>query len=375
MVAAAGRAAGALDHRPEHRRLARQACQAVAGRIAHRMGLQYLQILDRLRNRRDAAHLAVAIQRQHRRQILIRLARRDPHHFLVIRRDTQQPLGQRRMTVIQYNLLQVRQLVPLAAARPVGQTAASQPVGIRHPPVRQHMVRRQRHRVEDSILRRQPFRQRQIMLQHLLDRQQHHLQRHRRQIGLLGRHQRHNILQLAAEENRRRSRIAVLPVLHPHLRPENEERRLMLIGDRDARCADILLRQPRPFHLARRLLKKRQRVVLQRVALVVEQQQADAVHVEMALHLAVQFLKEIQRRAVPLAASRQLLPGKLHRRLERIAGNAPGPAAPPRLGHPRMDIGVDRTVIDEPPVILLQFFFAPPLTNHNVFALSFRYIF
>ena len=284
MMLVAGDARRLFAHALERRAAADHRLQAVFRRVARRMRDERPKILDRHRDDDDRLHrlLLVALERYDRRDVLIRLRGRDPRDLLVIGRHAAKALVDRRMLVVQDHVVEVEAAARLmlllrADAR---EPLLAELVRIGDLAARQHMVDRERRRVEDGLLRLDAHRLRQMRLERRLHREQQGDHGILRQLDLLHRDERDEILAFPVDLHGRRAGVAELALLHPHLRAEHPERCLMLIGHADARRADLLDADARALDLARRHLVERQAVALEHDAVRVDEQEREIVLLE-----------------------------------------------------------------------------------------------
>ena len=160
----------------------------------------------------------------------------------------------------------------------------------------------------------------------------------------------------------------------PHFRSEHEERHIVFPGDGNAARADIFFEDAHAHDIFNDPLEERHGIVLDDIALVVDEEHAQVVHVEVLLALLVQAVHIAHDELVRLLVFLNLLAAQFVDFRHRLVGQVHGAAALPRLRHPGMDIGIDNAVFHELVVVCGQFFLIPLLTNHfnlSLFHLNF----
>ncbi len=170
---------------------------------------------------------------------------------------------------------------------------------------------------------------------------------------------------LARHIDGRRAGISGMAFPDPHLRPEHQERHIVGPGHADAGCTHILLQDPHALDVLDAPLEEGQGIVLQYIAVLIHQQHAQVVGVEVLLVLVEQAVHILHHIFVPFQGLLQLLgtqpyPVGRHGLMVQFPCFAPAPG----LSHPRMDVGVDDPLVDELIVIAGQLFLIASFPNH-----------
>ena len=338
---------------------------------------EHSKILNGHGNGHDAIDLARhrAFDRYDSRDVLIRLRLCDPCDLLVVAGRAAESLIDRRVTIIQNDIVEVRQTARRLIARSdARETLQSQAIRVSDLTARQDMIDGKRRGIQDRLLRLQSEVTRQGGLKRTRDDQKlsdDGILRHELRIV---HNDVHEIAQFAADEDGRCTGIAFVRRLAPNLRPEDPKRHMLLLRYADARSADLFDAKARAFDLTGRQTHEGQRAALQDERLSVEQQEAQAVTRKELLHALRQLQKAVDGRSMPLLQCTEILCRKHALRLRPHRRHVEPPALTPRLGHPRMHVDVDFTFVAKPlvirlklpPAALLPYHISPP-SQPNVF--------
>ena len=157
---------------------------------------------------------------------------------------------------------------------------------------------------------------------------------------------------------------------YPHLRPEHQERNIVFPGDADTGCPYIALQYAHPLDIVNDPLEKRHGVVLDHVALIVNQQHAQVMGIKMLFVLFVQPVHIFHNLGMGLLMLDDLFPCQTVDFGHRFMGQVQGPAALPGFRHPRVHVGIDDPFFHKFIVIGCQLFLISFFTNHRRFPLS-----
>ena len=358
VVLVLGHAGGLRADARKRRAFANHRVEAVLRRVARSMRDERAQVLDGHRDdddRLDSA-VSIALERHDRRDVLIRLLRRDPRDFFIVRRHAVEALVDRRVLIVHDDIVEVRRV--LLVIRPLGADAlkarVAELIGIGDLASWHDVIDRKRCRVEDCLLGLDADRFREMCLERVLHRQEQRddgILRHRH---LLHRDERDDVVELAVDLDGCRAGIAELALLDPHLRAEHPERRLMRISNADARSADILDADAHALDLARRHLIERQRIALEHAAFRIDEQQREIVLLEEFADVLADTAEVVDRILVLRLERGKLLLWQFARHIHLLRADAELPALHPRLRHPRMDIRVEYPLFYELAIIALE---------------------
>ena len=332
------------------------AVQAVPGTVPGGMGDGGLQVLDGHGDDHHAVHLASGLHRQYAGHIFIGTVLGDPGDFLAQGALAGQAFLDRDVLIVQEHLIQ-----PLAAFQPFPAVG----VGIAQAAVLVHPVHGSRDFLGNQATHL-PVRQHgQEVLHRILHGHEQAQQDVIGQILLVQGKQGQDVPALACHVDGGRAGIPGMAVPDPHFRPEHQERHIVGPCHTNAGGTHVLLQDPHALDILDAPLEEGQGVVLQHIAFLIHQQHAQVVGVEVLFVLFEQTVHILHHILVPFQGLLQVLEAQTHPMgrhglVVQFSRFTPVPG----LSHPRMDIGIDDSLIDEFIVIAGQLFLIASFPNH-----------
>ena len=246
------------------------------------------------------------------------------------------------MAVIQHHIAELcaKALAVLAADADFFQPLHAQLVGISHLGALLHMVYRKGYHIQDCLLSHQPRLLLDVVLQAVAQGFQH---RHHRLLGhVLIVHAYHgdDVAHLLVHENRCRAGIALMGILHPHLRAKKPEGLLQIISHADAAGADFLHAHPDALDFPRRHLIEGHGIALENDTFLIQEQQADIVFLEKIPQVVGQVPQVADGFLVQPLPGSKILPGQPVVRMNPVCRRTVGTAFRPGSSHLRIYVGV-----------------------------------
>ena len=318
--------------------------EAVLGSKARSMSHHRPQILYGHGNCHYAAHsiLTVTLKGNHSSNILISLAGSNPGHLPVVAEHPLKAGINRCVAVIQHHIAELcaKALVVLAADADFFQPLHAQLVGISHLGALLHMVYRKGYHIQDCLLSLQPGLLLDIVLQAVAQGFQHCHHRLLRHILIVHAHHGDDIAHLLVHENRCRAGVALMGILHPHLRAKKPEGLLQVVCHADTAGADFLHAHPDTLDFPRRHLIKGHGIALEDNTFLVQKQQADIVFLEKIPQVVGQVPQVADGFLVQPLPGSKILPGQPVVRMNPVCRRTVGTAFRPGSSHLRIYVGV-----------------------------------
>ena len=157
---------------------------------------------------------------------------------------------------------------------------------------------------------------------------------------------------------------------YPHLRPEHQERHVVFPGDADTGCPDVALQYAHPLDVVNDALEKGHGIILDHIALVVDQQHTQVMGIKMLFVLFVQPVHVFHNLGMGFLVFDDLFPGQAVDFGHRFMGQVEILTALPGFRHPWVYVGIDDPLVHKFIVIGRQFFLISLFTNHRKFPLS-----
>ena len=342
------------------------AVQAVPAAVTGGVGNGSFQVLNRHGQDDSPFHIIANLHRQCRRYIFIGPVLGDPGNFPAIDRFSGQGLPYRDMFIIQEYICQ--------SVFPV-QTFFAFFVTILYLFFPVQPVHADRQLVHDHLLHIPVDQHLQMPFHGVFHGQQQRQQQVIGQFPLIHGAERQNIANFPLHADRGAAGIPIMAFPDPHLRPEHQKRHIVLPGNAYAGSPYVAFQYPHPLDIFNDTLEKRHGIILDHIALVIDQQHTQVMGIKMLFVLFIQPVHIFHNMGVCFLMFDDLFPGKTVDPGHHFVRQVKGPAALPGFCHPGMYIGIDDTVIHELIVVHRQFFFISFFTNHHRCPLSLFYLF
>ena len=333
------------------------AVQTVPGAVPGGMGDGGLQVFDGHGDDHHTVHLPPGLHRQHAGHIFIGPVLGDPGDFPPDGALPGQPFLDGDVLIVQEHFIQ-----PVLPFHPLPAIA----VGIPQGSVRVHPVDGGGDLFGDQAADLPVGQHGQEVLHGIFHGHEQAQQDVIGQIVLVQREQGQDIPALAGHIDGSRAGIPGMAFPDPHFRAEHQEGHIVAPGHTDAGSTHILLQDPHALDILDAPLEKGQGIVLQYIPVLIHQQHAQVVRIEILfvlfkepVHILHHILMDFQ--GLFQLLGRQAHPVGRHGLMVQFPCFAPAPG----LRYPRMDVGVYNALLHEFVVVAGQFFLIASFPNHR----------